>query len=62
MIVLNLVIGVIMNSMDEMKKEVEAEKLERERDSAGMEVELQVIQERLEDIKKSLVILGRQVK
>ena len=62
MIVLNLVIGVIMNSMDEMKKDVEAEKLERERGSAGMKVELQVIQERLEDIKKSLVILGRQVK
>ena len=62
MIVLNLVIGVIMNSMEEMRREMETEKVMRICAEDGMGKELQEIHKRLEDIKKSLAILGRQVK
>ena len=61
MIVLNLVIAVIMNSMDEMKKEMEAEKVAREKEEATLESELQVFHDQLDDIKSSLLTFGRRM-
>jgi len=62
MVVLNLVIGVIMNSMDEMRQELQAEKQARARNDSTTEDELQEITQRLDEIKKSLASLCRRIR
>ena len=61
MVVLNLVIGVIMNSMDEMRKELQAELESRSRDESDAERELQEINQQLEAIKKNLASLSQRI-
>ena len=62
MVVLNLVIGVIMNSMDEMRQELHAEHDAIARQESDAEKELQEIHQQLDDIKKSLASLGRRIR
>jgi len=62
MVVLNLVIGVIMNSMDEMKAELQAEQDARRRTHSDAEKDLQEIHQQLDDIKKTLASLGRRIR
>ena len=61
MIVLNLVIGVIMNSMDEMRAEMEAEKLAHAREEACLHAELADIHKQLDDIKDGLTAIGKRI-
>ncbi len=64
MIVLNLFIGVIMNSMDEVRadQELEAKKLRLEKDSHTVEDEIKGIQEMMEGMKKQLDFLAYRLK
>ncbi|MFN7967579.1 MAG: ion transporter [Acidobacteriota bacterium] len=61
MIILNLFIGVIMNSMQESAAEVAAQRETRDAGSSGVTDEIAALEKSLDDVKKRLAVLRHRI-